>query len=644
MLRHHASAAWPRVSVIVPALNEARNLPHVFARLPADVHEVIVVDGHSVDGTPEVARQLRPDVRVVMQTRKGKGNALACGFEAATGDVIAMVDADGSADPGEIPQFVKALTEGADFAKGTRFTDGAGSSDITGLRRMGNRVLSGLVNFFYGTRYSDLCYGFNVFWRRHVPVFGLDAASPPPAEGNGRLWGDGFEVETLINIRVAVAGLTVAEVPSFEHPRIYGVSNLNAFSDGLRVLRTILTERRQAGAWRGLWRLGRQPKPQGRNTARLSPPAGGPPAVATPADGRIDVPTLANGENRGDALTLRQTSVPAATSRAARPAVSVIVCAFTEDRWEDLSRAVDSLHQQTEQAREIIVVIDHCPGLLRRARRDLMGVTVVPNSAGKGLSGGRNTGALAASGDVIAFLDDDAAADPGWIAAISDCYRDPRVLGVGGLVKPAWDNGRPAWFPPELDWVVGCSYRGLSEVSAPVRNFIGANMSFRREVLDQLGGFSAGLGRVGAIPLGCEETELCLRASQLHPEGVLLYEPAAFVSHRVRTKRASWAYLRSRCYGEGLSKATVAKLTGSRRALASERSYLRFVIPRALVMALAGAARGRRTGLATALALIEAVVITGTGYAVGSLAASTTARNAVGTVHRATRAQTGVTS
>jgi hypothetical protein len=237
MLQRDASTAWPRVSVVVPTLNEARNLPHVFARLPADVYEVIVVDGHSVDGTPEVARQLRPDVRVVTQTRKGKGNALACGFEAATGDVIAMVDADGSADPGEIPQFVKALTEGADFAKGTRFTGGAGSSDITWLRRLGNRVLSGLVNVFYGTRYSDLCYGYNVFWRRHVPVFGLDAASPPPAGHNGRLWGDGFEVETLINIRVAVAGLTVAEVPSFEHPRINGVSNLNAFSDGLRVLR-----------------------------------------------------------------------------------------------------------------------------------------------------------------------------------------------------------------------------------------------------------------------------------------------------------------------------------------------------------------------------------------------------------------------
>jgi len=317
-----------------------------------------------------------------------------------------------------------------------------------------------------------------------------------------------------------------------------------------------------------------------------------------------------------------------ATSRAARPTVTVIVCAFTEDRWEDLSRAVDSLHHQTERAREIILVIDHCPGLLHRARRDLTGVTVMPNRFGKGLSGGRNTGALAAGGDVIAFLDDDAAADPGWIATISDRYRDPRVLGVGGLVKPAWDDGRPSWFPPELDWVVGCSYRGLPEVSAPVRNFIGANMSFRREVLDRAGGFSDALGRVGAIPLGCEETELCLRASQLHPDGVLLYEPAAAVSHRVRARRASWAYLRSRCYAEGLSKAAVAKMAGSSRALASERSYVRSVIPRALVMALAGAVRGRGAGLATALALIGAVTTTGTGYALGRIAASRTARYA----------------
>ena len=245
MSQADSNLPWPRISVVVPTLNEARNLPYVFSRLPADVHEVIVVDGHSVDDTIAVARRLRPDVRVVEQTRRGKGNALACGFEAATGDVIAMVDADGSTDPGEIPRFVDALLSGADFAKGTRFAAGGGSSDITRLRSLGNRALGAVVNLCYGTHYSDLCYGFNVFWQKYVPVLGLDATAPPPYKGDGRLWGDGFEIETLIHVRVAEEGLRVAEVPSFEHPRIYGVSNLDAFSDGLRVLTTILIERRR---------------------------------------------------------------------------------------------------------------------------------------------------------------------------------------------------------------------------------------------------------------------------------------------------------------------------------------------------------------------------------------------------------------
>ena len=241
---HIIEVPWPRVSVVVPTLNEARNLPHVFARMPPNLHEVIIVDGFSSDDTVTVARQLMPEIRVVMQTRTGKGNALACGFAAASGDIIAMVDADGSADPGEIPQFVKALLDGADFAKGTRFALNGGSNDITRLRRLGNRVMTAFFNACYGRSYSDLCYGFNVFWRRHAPVLGLDATSPP-SDGNGRLWGDGFEVETLIHVRTAKAGLVVAEVPSFEHPRIYGVSNLNTFRDGLRVLRTIVSERRR---------------------------------------------------------------------------------------------------------------------------------------------------------------------------------------------------------------------------------------------------------------------------------------------------------------------------------------------------------------------------------------------------------------
>jgi glycosyltransferase involved in cell wall biosynthesis len=238
-----SGASRPRVTVVIPTLNEARNLPHVFPRLPEGLHEVIVVDGHSVDDTLAIARLLRPDVRVITQNRCGKGNALACGFSAATGDIIAMLDADGSADPAEIPLFVSALLDGADFAKGTRFAHGGGSSDITRLRRLGNRMLSGLVNALCHTKYSDLCYGYNAFWRRHVPALGLDAESTAPAGSNMRLWGDGFEVETLINIRVARAGLVVKEVASYEYSRIHGVSNLNVLSDGMRVLRTILAER-----------------------------------------------------------------------------------------------------------------------------------------------------------------------------------------------------------------------------------------------------------------------------------------------------------------------------------------------------------------------------------------------------------------
>ena len=235
----------PSVSVVVPALNEERNLPAVFARLPADV-EVILVDGDSVDRTVEVARQLRPSTVVVNQTRVGKGNALACGFAVARGDVIVMIDADGSTDPGEIRRFVSAIARGADFAKGTRFAAGGDSHDITPVRRLGNRGLNGLVNVLFGTAFTDLCYGYNAFHRSvldHLDLPPVNASAP----AGGRLWGDGFEIETLINIRVAAAGLRVAEVPSVEAPRLHGESNLNTVRDGMRVLRTIVSEYQQRG-------------------------------------------------------------------------------------------------------------------------------------------------------------------------------------------------------------------------------------------------------------------------------------------------------------------------------------------------------------------------------------------------------------
>ena len=230
------AALGVRVSVVIPTLNEEKTLPHVFARLPEGLHEVIVVDGHSTDDTVAVARRLRPDVRIVTQPGRGKGNALAAGFAACTGDVVVSMDADGSTDPAEIPRFVAALCHGADFVKGSRFAQGGASSDITRTRRLGNRALNALVNALYGTSYTDLCYGFNAFWARCLPYMRVDC--------------DGFEVETLVNVRIAKAGLVIHEVPSYERDRIHGRSNLNALRDGSRVLRTIASERMSAWSLR----------------------------------------------------------------------------------------------------------------------------------------------------------------------------------------------------------------------------------------------------------------------------------------------------------------------------------------------------------------------------------------------------------
>ncbi|WP_446223097.1 glycosyltransferase family 2 protein [Nocardia sp. IBHARD005] len=228
----------PRISVVVPVLNEERNLREVLPTVSAD-YEVIVVDGGSTDASMAVVAELRPDAICLRQTRWGKGNALGCGFAAATGDVIVMFDADGSADAREIDAFVATLLAGADFAKGTRFAPGGGSADITVLRRAGNNGLTTLVNRLFGMHFTDLCYGYNAFWRDVIPLLGLP--DHRPADGLPR-WGDGFEIETVITCRAAAAGLVIREVPSHEKRRLHGPSNLNAWRDGRRVLRTLLQE------------------------------------------------------------------------------------------------------------------------------------------------------------------------------------------------------------------------------------------------------------------------------------------------------------------------------------------------------------------------------------------------------------------
>lgn len=218
----------PKVSVIVPTLNEAKNLPHVLPLIPESVYEVILVDGNSTDDTIDVARSILPDIRVVMQEGRGKGNALRQGFAAATGDIIVMLDADGSTDPGEIPAFVGALMAGADFAKGSRFVQGGGTADMEFHRKLGNWGFVFLSRLMFGGNYSDLCYGYNAFWRHVLPVLDLNA--------------DGFEIETEMNVRALRNGLKVIEVGSFEHPRLFGTSNLHAIRDGWRVLKCMFKE------------------------------------------------------------------------------------------------------------------------------------------------------------------------------------------------------------------------------------------------------------------------------------------------------------------------------------------------------------------------------------------------------------------
>ena len=219
----------PRISLVIPTLNEAENLKLLLPRIPDWVHEIVIVDGRSVDGTVEVAQAARPDVRVVLERRRGKGVALRTGFAAAEGDIIVMLDADNSMDPEEIILFVAALLAGADFVKGSRFVQGAGTSDMTLFRRLGNLGLTYAVRMLYGSVFSDLCYGYMAFWRRHVPLLESEC--------------DGFEIETLINIRALKNKLKIVEVASFEADRIHGETNLRAIPDGWRVLKTILRER-----------------------------------------------------------------------------------------------------------------------------------------------------------------------------------------------------------------------------------------------------------------------------------------------------------------------------------------------------------------------------------------------------------------
>jgi GT2 family glycosyltransferase len=317
------------------------------------------------------------------------------------------------------------------------------------------------------------------------------------------------------------------------------------------------------------------------------------------------------------------------------PAVTatVVICVYTEKRWGDIVAAVESVAAQDVAAAETLVVVDHNPALLSRALQEFgtSGVRVLPNAHKQGLSGARNTAVAEASGQVVVFLDDDARARPSWLGALLAPYSDPTVAAVGGVAHPRWPTNRPRVLPGaapydpnatgELDWIVGCTYTGQPTHQAEVRNLMGCNMSFRREVFDRVGGFAEDIGRIGKNPLGCEETELCIRARQAYQRAGekirIVFEPAAAVDHRVSEDRVEWAYLRRRSWAEGLSKAAVSKLVGSDDALSAERSYVAKVLPTAVLREL------REGRVSSAAAVVTALAWTSAGYVRGKLPGAT---------------------
>ena len=300
------------------------------------------------------------------------------------------------------------------------------------------------------------------------------------------------------------------------------------------------------------------------------------------------------------------------------PTVSVVICSYTMERWDLLVNVIESVQAQTYPAQQILVVVDHNPDLYKRLMETVRDAVIVENSGPQGLSGARNTGVGLATSELVAFLDDDAEAAPDWLEHLVTFYDDPDVLAVGGRAEPVWEAGRPAHFAEELDWIVGCSHRGLPRVASEVRNVIGANMSFRRDVLLQVGGFNVALGRQGSVPLGCEETEICIRSTIGTPGTRVVYEPAAVVHHFVPAARGTLRYMLARSWSEGISKAQVSQLVGQKRTLGAERRYVRRVLPRAVLSGLGEWVFERNLGgLRKAGAVVAVLAFTTAGYVRG---------------------------
>lgn len=300
---------------------------------------------------------------------------------------------------------------------------------------------------------------------------------------------------------------------------------------------------------------------------------------------------------------------------------SIIICAYTLDRWDELSGAVESARRQTLKPREVILVVDNNDELLHRAATAFPDVVVVENTGIPGLGDARNAGVAVATGAILAFMDDDAIAADDWLEQLRPGYDDPTVLGVGGFIEPLWPDRAPRWFPTEFNWVVGCTYTGVPTHTTTVRNLIGANMSVRAEVVEAAGGFDGSLGRherPGRAATGtAEETEFCIRASRVHPGRQWQYRPSARVAHVVSDQRTTWRFFTGRCRVEGASKADLVNISGSQSGLASERSYVLRTLPSGVLRELGAALRGKVDGAARAGAIVAGFWLTTMSYVRG---------------------------
>jgi GT2 family glycosyltransferase len=301
--------------------------------------------------------------------------------------------------------------------------------------------------------------------------------------------------------------------------------------------------------------------------------------------------------------------------------ISVVICAYTEERWHELVAAVKSVCAQTVEPREIIVVIDHNTALFERVQANITGIILIENHEPRGLSGARNSGISRSQGSLIAFLDDDAIAESDWIERLGRCCQDPLVLGAGGVVAPLWAEKQPSWFPEEFYWVVGCTYQHLPESPIAVRNPYGGCTCIRREVFEVVGGFRNSLGRIGNHPSGGEETELCIRAAQHWPHRFFLCDPHAKIHHHISVSRASWRYFIARCYAEGHSKAAISSFVGTKKSLVSERAYTLLTLPQGVLRGLADCLLHLElAGLLRAAAILVGLSVTTLGYLVGRIA------------------------